>query len=246
MRPHIASIRSGDTQWAAFLARLDYLQIDVSQPAAFAAVTSDARHAERHAHLLLGDAPSLFVPICEGLAAAGLTGGARVVLEKPLGYDLASSNEINDAVGRIFAEDQIYRIDHYLGKEAVQNLFALRFGNSLFEPLWRREWVESIQITVAEQLGVETRGSFYDQTGTMRDMVQNHLLQLLSIIAMEPPQSMDADAVRGEKLRVLRSLKPLSGDDIRRNVVRGQYHAGAINGSPVRGYLAESGVRRAA
>src|SRR6185437_8310005 len=174
----------------------------------------------------------------------GLAEGARVVLEKPLGYDLASSSAINDAVGEIFAEEQIYRIDHYLGKEAVQNLFALRFGNSLFEPLWRREWVESIQITVAEELGVEGRGNFYDQTGALRDMVQNHLLQLLSIVAMEPPQSMDADAVRGEKLRVLRALKPLPADEIRQSVVRGQYHAGAISGRPVPAYLAEPGVRQ--
>jgi glucose-6-phosphate 1-dehydrogenase len=243
VRPHIAAARSDDAHWAAFRARLDYLQLDASRPDAFAALPAmrDTLQGTRIFYLATG--PSLFVPICEGLAAAGLTEGARVVLEKPLGYDLASSNAINDAVGRIFAEEQIYRIDHYLGKEAVQNLFALRFGNSLFEPLWRREWVESIQITVAEQLGVEARGSFYDQTGTLRDMVQNHLLQLLSIIAMEPPQSMDADAVRGEKLRVLRALKPLAEEDIRRNVVRGQYHAGAIDGLPVDGYLGEPGVR---
>ncbi|MGN6652599.1 glucose-6-phosphate dehydrogenase [Trinickia sp.] len=243
VRPHIAASRSSDEQWEAFRARLDYVELDASQPDAFATLQAmrDSLPGTRIFYLATG--PSLFVPICEGLAAAGLTEGARVVLEKPLGYDLASSNAINDAVGRIFAEEQIYRIDHYLGKEAVQNLFALRFGNSLFEPLWRREWVESIQITVAEQLGVEARGSFYDQTGTLRDMVQNHLLQLLSIIAMEPPQSMDADAVRGEKLRVLRALKPLDGDDIRRNVVRGQYHSGAINGQPVNGYLGEPGVR---
>jgi glucose-6-phosphate 1-dehydrogenase len=243
VRPHVAPARSSDAQWEAFRARLDYLELDASRPSAFAALHEkrDALQGTRIFYLATG--PSLFVPICEGLSAAGLTEGARVVLEKPLGYDLASSNEINDAVGRIFAEEQIYRIDHYLGKEAVQNLFALRFGNSLFEPLWRREWVESIQITVAEQLGVEARGAFYDQTGTLRDMVQNHLLQLLSIIAMEPPQSMDADAVRGEKLRVLRALKPLAGEDIRRNVVRGQYHAGAINGTSVPGYLSEPGVR---
>ncbi|TKC87321.1 glucose-6-phosphate dehydrogenase [Trinickia terrae] len=244
VKPHAAGKGSVDeAAWSGFLERLSYLQLDGSRPEAFATLRDarDLLHGTRIFYLATG--PSLFVPVCEGIAAAGLAEGARVVLEKPLGYDLDSSNAINDAVGRIFAEDQIYRIDHYLGKEAVQNLFALRFGNSLFEPLWRREWVESIQITVAEELGVEGRGNFYDQTGALRDMVQNHLLQLLSIVAMEPPQSMDADAVRGEKLRVLRALKPLAGDEIRQNVVRGRYHAGAIRGASVPAYLDETGVR---
>ncbi len=139
------------------------------------------------------------MPICRALADVGLHERSRIVLEKPLGYDLKSSKAINDAVGEIFQEEQIYRIDHYLGKEPVQNLLALRFGNALFEPLWRREWVESIQITIAEELGVESRGDFYDNTGALRDMVQNHLLQLLSIVTMEPPHSMDSDSVRDEK-----------------------------------------------
>jgi glucose-6-phosphate 1-dehydrogenase len=165
------------------------------------------------------------------------------VLEKPLGYDLRSSNAINDAVGEIFAEEQIYRIDHYLGKEPVQNLLALRFGNALFEPLWRREWVESIQITIAEELGVEARGDFYDNTGALRDMVQNHLLQLLSIVAMEPPHSMDSDSVRDEKLRVLRALKPIDPRDISKVAVRGQYHAGVIRGTSVPAYATEPGVK---
>jgi glucose-6-phosphate 1-dehydrogenase len=165
------------------------------------------------------------------------------VLDKPLGYDLRSSNAINDAVGEIFAEEQIYRIDHYLGKEPVQNLLALRFGNALFEPLWRREWVESIQITIAEELGVEARGDFYDNTGALRDMVQNHLLQLLSIVAMEPPHSMDSDSVRDEKLRVLRALKPVDEREIGKVAVRGQYHAGGIRGTPVPAYATEPGVK---
>ncbi|MFX1675113.1 glucose-6-phosphate dehydrogenase [Paraburkholderia sp. A2WS-5] len=242
VKPHIAGDAIEDSVWRSFLERIAYVMLDAGQPDSYAMLreTLDTARGRRIFYLATG--PALFVPICRALASAGLTEGSRIVLEKPLGYDLDSSNSINDAVGEIFDEDQIYRIDHYLGKEAVQNLLALRFGNSLFEPLWRREWVESIQITVAEQLGVESRGNFYDQTGALRDMVQNHLLQLLAIIAMEPPRSMDADAVRDEKLRVLRALKPVLGDEIRQNVVRGQYHAGAIKNTSVCAYHAEAGV----
>jgi glucose-6-phosphate 1-dehydrogenase len=242
VKPYVLATAIDDSVWRSFLERITYVALDASQPEAFT-LLADMLTAERGRRIFyLATGPALFVPICRALASAGLTEGSRVVLEKPLGYDLESSNAINDSVGQIFKEDQIYRIDHYLGKEAVQNLLALRFGNSLFEPLWRREWVESVQITVAEELGVEGRGNFYDQTGALRDMVQNHLLQLLSIIAMEPPQSMDADAVRDEKLRVLRALKPLPSDEIGRSVVRGQYHAGAINDTMVPAYHEESGV----
>jgi len=244
VKPYVLATAIDDSVWRSFLERIAYVALDASQPEAFS-LLGDTLGAVRGRHIFyLATGPALFVPICRALASAGLTEGSRVVLEKPLGYDLESSNAINDAVGQIFNEDQIYRIDHYLGKEAVQNLLALRFGNSLFEPLWRREWIESVQITVAEELGVEGRGNFYDQTGALRDMVQNHLLQLLSIIAMEPPQSMDADAVRDEKLRVLRALKPVLGDEIRRSVVRGQYHAGAIKDPTVSAYHAEPGVRQ--
>ena len=160
----------------------------------------------------LSTAPDLFAPICEGLSQHSLvTPNSRVVLEKPLGHDRASSAQINDRVGRIFSEQQIFRIDHYLGKETVQNLLALRFGNTLFEPLWRRGRIKHVQITVAEELGVERRAQFYDQTGALRDMVQNHLLQLLCIIAMEPPATSDPDAMRDEKLKVLRALRPMRG-----------------------------------
>ncbi|KVS39957.1 glucose-6-phosphate dehydrogenase [Burkholderia ubonensis] len=243
VKQHIAPANFDATAWTGFTSRIDYVPLDASRREAFAALREVPGMLDSQRIFYLATGPSLFVPVCEGLAAAGLTNGARVVLEKPLGHDLDSSNEINDAVARIFGEHQIYRIDHYLGKEAVQNLFALRFGNALFEPLWRREWVESIQITVAEELGVERRGGFYDQTGALRDMVQNHLLQLLAIVAMEPPHSMDADAVRDEKLRVLRSLKPLPKHEIRQSVVRGQYRAGVINGASVPGYADESGVQ---
>jgi glucose-6-phosphate 1-dehydrogenase len=193
--------------------------------------------------VFLSMAPSLFTAACSNLAAAKLvTPLTRVVLEKPLGHDRESAAAINDLVGSIFAEKQIYRIDHYLGKEAVQNLIALRFGNTLFEPLWRRGRICHVQITVAEQVGAEGRGEFYDHTGALRDMVQSHLLQLLSIIAMEPPVSGDADAVRNEKLKVLHALRPIKGADVELKTVRGQYKAGVTNGQPVPGYLQEPGV----
>ncbi|KKJ07050.1 glucose-6-phosphate dehydrogenase [Burkholderia gladioli] len=232
-----------EAAWKRFLERIDYLNVDLGRPADYQVLREAIGELPGTRVFYLATGPSLFEPICKALAGVGLSEGARIVLEKPLGYDLASSNEINDAVGEIFAEDQIYRIDHYLGKEPVQNLLALRFGNALFEPLWRREWVESIQITIAEELGVEARGDFYDNTGALRDMVQNHLLQLLSIIAMEPPHSMDSDSVRDEKLRVLRALKPIDPRDISKVAVRGQYHAGTIKGNPVPGYATEPGVK---
>ncbi|RQS67043.1 glucose-6-phosphate dehydrogenase [Burkholderia sp. Bp8963] len=243
VRPHVERASFDDASWRSFVERLAYVELDASRPDAFARLRDALEPMPGRRIFYLATGPSLFVPICRSLAGAGLApSSSRIVLEKPLGYDLASSAAINDAVGTIFAEEQIYRIDHYLGKEAVQNLFALRFGNVMFEPLWRREWIENIQITVAEELGVGGRGPFYDQTGALRDMVQNHLLQLLAIIAMEPPQSMEADAVRDEKLRVLRALKPLTADDIPRSVVRGQYRAGAVRGSAVPAYQDEPGV----
>jgi glucose-6-phosphate 1-dehydrogenase len=165
-----------------------------------------------------------------------------VVLEKPLGTDLQSARQINLEVARHFNEQQIYRIDHYLGKETVQNLMVLRFGNAIFEPLWRAPFIKSVQITVAESVGVGSRAGFYDSAGAMRDMVQNHLLQLLCIVAMEPPISLDADDVRDEKLKVLRSLKPLTLAEIKRDTVRGQYTAGASAGQAVTGYLQEAQV----
>ena len=243
VKPHVAEQALDDGAWASFLERISYVGIDLSRAQDFAKLRDAVEPLPGIRVFYLATGPSLFVPICRALAGVGLNGNARIVLEKPLGYDLKSSNAINDAVGEIFAEEQIYRIDHYLGKEPVQNLLALRFGNALFEPLWRREWVESIQITIAEELGVEGRGDFYDNTGALRDMVQNHLLQLLSIVAMEPPHSMDSDSVRDEKLRVLRALKPVDPLDIARVAVRGQYHAGVIRGQPVPAYTAEHGVK---
>ncbi len=193
--------------------------------------------------LYLATSPFLFPVVCAQLGAAGLNDEqVRIVLEKPLGHDLASAQEINEVVRSVFSEKQALRIDHYLGKPAVQNLMALRFGNTLFEPLWRRECIANIQITLAESLGVGTRGDFYDRTGALRDMVQNHALQLLTMIAMEPPSSNDADAIRDEKLKVLRSLKPFTDETTARDVVRGQYRAGTSEGKAVPGYRAEPKV----
>ncbi len=230
--------------WQAFSERLHYLSVDASDEASFAGLATFLEAQPQRARVYyLSTAPTFFAAIAAALHGRGLvTPASRVVLEKPLGHDLASSRAINDAVGRYFAEGQIFRIDHYLGKEPVQNLLALRFGNVLFEPLWRREWVQDVQITVAEQLGAEGRGDFYDQTGALRDMVQNHLLQLLCIVAMEPPPSRDPDALRDEKLKVLRSLRPFGPQDVATKTVRGQYRAGAAEGRPVPGYTEEPGV----
>jgi glucose-6-phosphate 1-dehydrogenase len=187
----------------------------------------------------LAIAPDLFGPTCEYILKKGYyRRDARVVIEKPLGHDLASSMMINDEVSRIFKEDQVYRIDHYLGKETVQNLLALRFANILFEPIWNSAHIEHVQITVAESVGAGTRG-YYDESGALRDMVQNHIIQLLCLVAMEPPASDGANALRDEKLKVLRSLKPIGGADVARYTVRGQYRAGSVDGAAVAGYQEE-------
>lgn len=230
--------------WGRFAAQLDYVKVDATVDDDFVALKQQLvsrGHVVRA--FFLSTSPLLFVAICSGLARHGLVNErSRVVLEKPLGHDLASAQQINQQVAAVFSEEQIYRIDHYLGKETVQNLMALRFGNTLFEPLWRRGRIRHVQITVAEQIGVAGRAPFYDQTGALRDMVQNHLLQLLCILAMEPPASSRPDDVRDEKLKVLRALRPLAGKDVLERTVRGQYKAGAIAGQPVIGYLEESGV----
>jgi glucose-6-phosphate 1-dehydrogenase len=245
--------RPTDDEFERFAALLHYRRMDLSQPAHYAGLKRwlDERDDGHVANgqgaatvvLYLATSPHLFPVICEQLGAAGLNGErVRVVLEKPLGHELASAQEINRVVRSVFAETQAFRIDHYLGKPAVQNLMALRFGNVLFEPLWRRESIANIQITLAEELGVGTRGDFYDRTGTLRDMVQNHALQLLTMVAMEPPSRSDADAIRDEKLKVLRSLKPFTVDSVARDVVRGQYRAGTVNGERTVAYTDEAKV----
>ncbi len=236
--------RPNDEEFARFAELLHYRRMDLSKPGDYQ--TLKRWLAQRQADtavLYLATSPHLFPQICEQLGTAGLNGPhIRVVLEKPLGHDLASAQEINRIVRSVFDETQAFRIDHYLGKPSVQNLSALRFGNVLFEPLWRRESIANIQITIAETLGVGTRGAFYDETGALRDMIQNHALQLLTMVAMEPPSRNDADAIRDEKLKVLRSLKPFTEQSVRRDVVRGQYRRGTARGEPVAGYAEESRV----
>ena len=236
--------RPSDEEFDRFAALLHYRRMDLSQPGHYQRLKEwlSERNADT-AVLYLATSPHLFPQICEQLGVADLNGPhIRVVLEKPLGHDLQSAQEINRVVRSVFAENQAFRIDHYLGKPSVQNLAALRFGNALFEPLWRRECIANIQITLAESLGVGTRGDFYDRTGALRDMIQNHALQLLTMVAMEPPSSNDADAIRDEKLKVLRSLKPFTDESVARDVVRGQYRAGMSGGKPVPGYLEEAKV----
>jgi glucose-6-phosphate 1-dehydrogenase len=193
----------------------------------------------------LATSPDLYGPICDNLAAAKLvTDCSRVVLEKPIGHDLQSAKKINDDVAKVFTEPQTFRIDHYLGKETVQNLLALRFANVVFERLWNSDAIDHVQITVGETVGVEGRGDYYDHSGALRDMVQNHLMQLLCLLAMEPPLDLSADSVRDEKLKVLRSLKPIAPHDVAHVTVRGQYAQGAVNGQSVPGYLADLGPGR--
>jgi glucose-6-phosphate 1-dehydrogenase len=239
--------RPSDEEYARFAALVHYRRMDLSQPEHYAGLKEwiaarDGGEADTIV-FYLATSPHLFTQICEQLGAAGLNHErVRVVLEKPLGHDLESAQQINAVVRRVFQEKQAFRIDHYLGKPSVQNLLALRFGNAFFEPLWRRESIANIQITLAESLGVGTRGPFYDGTGALRDMIQNHALQLLTIIAMEPPASNDAYAIRDEKLKVLRSLKPFTAETVARDVVRGQYRAGNVDGRAVPGYLDEQKV----
>lgn len=228
---------------AALLARIRYQPAALDDPASLAALCEticEQRDGDIVYHL--STAPRFYAQICAALGAANLAGpGTRVMLEKPIGHDLASSVEINEGVGRVFAEERIFRVDHYLGKEGVQNLLALRFGNSLFEPLWDARHIAQVQITVAETVGVEGRGDYYDTSGAMRDMLQNHLLQLLCLTAMEPPSQFDPSAVRNEKLKVLRSLRPIEASDAASHSVAGQYTAGAIEGVAVPGYRDELG-----
>ncbi|TFY97328.1 glucose-6-phosphate dehydrogenase [Ramlibacter rhizophilus] len=236
--------RPSAEEFDRFAALLSFLRMDLSKPADYERLRQKLQERQADTVVMyLATAPGLFTTACEQLAAAGLnTPQTRLVLEKPLGHDLASNRAINEAVRRGFGEKQIFRIDHYLGKPSVQNLFALRFGNALFEPLWRRENIANIQITIAEDLGVEKRGAFYDSTGALRDMVQNHALQLLCALAMEPPINAHADAIRDEKLKVLRSLKPWTVQSLGQHAIRGQYTAGRVAGEAVRGYREEPGV----
>jgi glucose-6-phosphate 1-dehydrogenase len=228
-----------------FSRRLSYVSLDATKAEGFKKLAKTV-DPDGGLAIFLSTAPSLFEPTIEGLRSVGLCGPrVRLALEKPLGTDLKSSREINDAVSSAFPEERTFRIDHYLGKETVQNLLALRFANSAFEPLWNSAHIDHIQITVAETVGLEGREGYYDGAGALRDMVQNHMLQLLALVAMEPPVDFDATSVRDEKVKVLRSLRPITTDDVPDHVVTGQYGAGAVGSEPVKAYSDELGKESA-
>lgn len=239
----VPAAERNDAAVRGLLDRLDYCPASVDDD------TSMASLAERVNTLRNGDvlyhlstAPRFYVPACHALGAHGAAGaGTRVMLEKPIGKNLASAEAINDGVAEVFDEDRVYRVDHYLGKEGVQNLIALRFGNALFEPQWNARHIEQVQITVAETVGVEGRSDYYDDSGALRDMLQNHLLQLLCLVAMEPPAQFQPTAMRNEKIKVLRSLRAIGRDEVATEFVAGQYGAGAIDGVAVPSYAAELG-----
>ena len=227
----------------AFVSAVDYCSVSADKPEDFQCLAGKVDDVKaKGIAFYLSTPPSLFAPVIAGLASVGLTGEAtRVAMEKPIGHDLASSREVNAAVGAAFDEEDVFRVDHYLGKETVQNLLVLRFGNTLFEPLWNASQIEHVQITVAETVGLEGRVSYYDGVGALSDMVQNHMLQLLALVAMEPPASYTATAVRDEKVKVLRTLRPMTLADAGQLSVKGQYGAGAVGGQPVAGYAEELG-----
>jgi glucose-6-phosphate 1-dehydrogenase len=232
--------RKDDSAVGAFLERLFYQPLDASKTDGFEALAKKLGDISNGLAIFLSTAPWLFGPTIKGLASAGLAGNnVRIGLEKPLGRDLQSSREINDIVASAFPEDRTFRIDHYLGKETVQNILALRFGNSLFEPIWNAQGIANVQITISETVGLEGRAGYYDDVGALRDMVQNHMLQLLALIAMEPPARFDGTAIRDEKVKVLRSLRKISIADAPNLTVTGQYGAGASKGAIVKGYVEE-------
>ena len=224
--------------------KLHYVQIDLSKEQDYLKLKAVTDISKRIPVSYFATAPSLFGNISKGLHLAGLSAvPSRVVLEKPIGHCLESSKVINDQVAEFFQETQIYRIDHYLGKETVLNLLALRFANAIFASNWDHNAIDHVQISVAEEVGVEGRWGYYDDAGQMRDMVQNHLLQVLSLIAMEPPARLDADSIRDEKLKVLKALRPINLQNVQEKTVRGQYAAGFVGGKPVPGYLGEEDAR---
>ena len=234
--------RKDEKDLASFLDRLSYQAADLSDLKSFPSLARKVGDVSGGMAIFLSTAPSLFEPAVKGLEKVGLAGDTvRIGLEKPLGYDLASSKEINDTVASVFPEDRIFRIDHYLGKETVQNILALRFGNSFFEPVWNAQGIDNIQITIAETVGLEDRAGYYEGAGALRDMVANHMLQLLALIAMEPPARYDVNAIRDEKAKVFRSLREMSPEDVPQVTVIGQYLGGAVNGEIVKGYDEELG-----
>jgi glucose-6-phosphate 1-dehydrogenase len=237
---HVSEEEIDKAELTKFVKRLSYLAIDAVSGSGFDKLKKMIGDNDAIRVFYLAVGPALFGEIADKVKEHGLVRpNSRIVVEKPIGRDLDSAKKLNDLIGRDFKEQQIFRIDHYLGKETVQNLMALRFANALYEPLWNSAHIDHVQITVAETVGLEGRAGYYDQAGALRDMVQNHMLQLLCLVAMEPPASMDADAVRDEKLKVLRSLKRINGNEASKLTVRGQYRAGASANGPVKGYLEE-------
>lgn len=236
LRPQLSSESARNRQALdELLDRTHYVSVDLSDPSAVASALSS--YADRPCVSYLAIPPHLFVATCEGLQAAGLLEApSRMVLEKPLGHDLSSSRRINAALRSFVDESRIFRIDHYLGKAPVQNLLALRLGNTLMEAVWHNKWIESVDIMVAETAGVDGREAYYAQYGALRDMVQNHMLQLLALVAMEPPNSLDAGSLRDEKRKVLRALRPMSAADAGRDSVRGRYQSGVVDGGAVPGF----------
>jgi glucose-6-phosphate 1-dehydrogenase len=243
---HVAKTDLNDDRLEEFLGLIFYARTNAAEEDGWENLCRlFAGGPERIRVFYLATSPNLYGPVSNNLKAHGLiTGKSRVVLEKPIGHDLASARKINDDVGAVFTETQIYRIDHYLGKETVQNLLALRFANVIFERLWTADVIDHVQITVAETVGVESRSDYYDHSGALRDMVQNHLLQLLCLLAMEPPIALRGDLLRDEKLKVLRSLRPIAPHEVGHLTVRGQYVAGMTGGKPVEGYLKDLGESR--
>ena len=238
---YVPAAECDDATLGRLLQRMHYQAAALDDPGSLDALC-DTISAMRDGDVVyhLSTAPRWYAPVCDALGARGLGGaGTRVMLEKPLGHDLASAIAINDGVARVFDEERVFRVDHYLGKEGVQNLLALRFGNALFEPLWNARHIEQVQITVAETVGVEGRGDYYDGSGAMRDMLQNHLLQLLCLVAIEPPSQFEPTAVRNEKIKVLRSLRAIGRDEVASETVIGQYGPGAVGGVAVPGYRDE-------
>src|SRR5438094_2549086 len=254
---HFSRRRPTDAMWQTFADSLYFVTAAFDDPQAFAPLGSRLDIIEHERGLpgnriyYLAVPPSMFVTTVKNLSKARFIGPpgdgpfSRLIVEKPIGRDLTSARMINDAIAEVFDERQIYRIDHYLGKETVQNILVLRFANSIFEPLFNQKYIDHVQLTVAEEEGVGTRAGYYEQAGALRDMVQNHMLQLLSLVAMEPPRSLDAEVVRDEKLEVIRSLRPIEGEAADSQVVRAQYAAGFNLGSPVPGYRDEKGVDKA-
>lgn len=232
-----------DAFFATFAKRISYVMVDIQVPGGLDSIKQALIAGDGGVMFYLSTGPQLFGPICLALRDAGLVDKlSRITIEKPIGTNTETARKVNEDIGAAFDENQVFRIDHYLGKEAVQNLLALRFANAIFEPLWNANAIEQVQITVAETVGVGGRWGFYDGTGAMRDMVQNHMLQLLCLVAMEPPASFTPSAVRNEKVKVLWSLRPITGTDVATHTVRGQYTAGFSGGETVPGYLEETGA----